>query len=214
MGLKIAYGITACSETVELEHLIPFLYYNKREQDQIFVLLDKPKASSQLLDLLYRFSSSDWITLKESKFEGDFSKWKNELIDLCNTSPNPPTHLFNIDADETPTKTLIEILPTLLESNPEIDMYWVPRWNIVEGITQQHIEKWGWVVDQYNRINYPDYQSRIHKNSPEIKWNKKVHENLVGFKTFSYLPIEEGLELIHPKSIERQEKQNQMYSTL
>ena len=61
-------------------------------------------------------------------------------------------------------------------------------------------------------INYSDYQDRILKNIPEIKWINKVHERLVGAKTATPLP--EGYDLIHPKTIERQEKQNNYYNTL
>ena len=40
----------------------------------------------------------------------------------------------------------------------------------------------------------------------------KVHERLAGWKTIANLP--EGYDLIHPKTIDRQEKQNDFYSTL
>lgn len=61
-------------------------------------------------------------------------------------------------------------------------------------------------------INYPDYQSRIIKNKPEILWKGSVHERIVGYKTSVELPA--GYELLHPKTIERQERQNQFYNTL
>ena len=63
-------------------------------------------------------------------------------------------------------------------------------------------------------INKYDYQGRIFKNSPEIKWVGKVHEKIEGYKTVSYLPPVEEWSLYHPKSIERQEKQNNYYNTL
>jgi hypothetical protein len=63
-------------------------------------------------------------------------------------------------------------------------------------------------------INWCDYQMRIYKNNPEIKWENKVHEVLGGYKTMSYLPIDEEWCLLHPKTIERQEKQNKFYSEI
>jgi len=87
-----------------------------------------------------------------------------------------------------------------------------PLANTVEGLTQEHIQKWGWSVNENGWVNYPDYQTRILKNIPEIKWINKVHERLVGAKNGSHLP--EEYNLIHPKTIERQEKQNQFYNTL
>ena len=61
-------------------------------------------------------------------------------------------------------------------------------------------------------INYKDYQTRICVNKPEIKWINKVHERLSGWKTTASLP--EGYDLIHPKTIGRQEKQNSFYDNL
>jgi len=63
-------------------------------------------------------------------------------------------------------------------------------------------------------INFPDGQKRIFKNIPEIKWNGRVHETLVGYKTYAYLPPIEEWCLIHKKNITRQEKQNEFYTKI
>lgn len=63
-------------------------------------------------------------------------------------------------------------------------------------------------------VNWPDYQWRIWKNKPEIKWVNKVHERLDGFKTYTAMPDVEYFALNHPKTIEKQEKQNNYYDTL
>ena len=112
---------------------------------------------------------------------------------------------------------MVNTLPLLIEDNPETEVYLVPRVNTVVGLTDEHIKKWGWRVDENNRINWPDYQWRVWKNIPEIKWINKVHERLDGFKTFSPLPLDSGFEecyLEHPKTISRQEKQNDFYTKL
>jgi len=106
----------------------------------------------------------------------------------------------------------MEWLPTILQTNNEVEMISVPRINTVEGLTDQHIKQWGWHVNNGGWINYPDYQNRILKNKPEIHWINKVHEKLVGAIVTSNLPY--GLDLMHPKTIERQEKQNDYYSKL
>jgi hypothetical protein len=121
---------------------------------------------------------------------------------------------MQIDADEFPHKSLLTALPAILESNPDNEVYLVPRVNTVEGLTEEHIAKWRWNVDNKGWVNYPDYQWRIWKNKPEIKWVNKVHEVLDGYKTYAPLPAEEELSLYHPKGIERQEKQNAYYETL
>jgi hypothetical protein len=91
----------------------------------------------------------------------------------------------------------------------------VPRENYVTGLTLEHIQKWGWRVDIQNRVNYPDYQGRIYKNSPDrIKWQNKVHEVLTGYKQYATLPEVPALSINHTKTIEKQEKQNNYYNTL
>jgi hypothetical protein len=142
------------------------------------------------------------------KFEGHFADWKNLLTSHCTGK-----YIFQIDADEIPHKNLIEHLPTLLETN-DIDMVRIPRVNTVEGLTQEHIQKWRWNVNEKGWVNWADWQMRIYKNAPHIKWVNKVHEVLEGFKNHGMLPPEEEWALYHPKTIDRQEKQNNYYNTL
>jgi hypothetical protein len=207
--MKISYAITVCNELEEIKRLIEFLYVNKRQEDEICVLVDKPKASKELLFELYKYETTRWIILKESEFKEHFADWKNQLIDICLGD-----YIFQIDADELPNKYLIESLPEILETNLNVETYVVPRVNTVEGLTQEHITKWGWHVNENGWINWPDYQYRIYKNTPDIKWKNKVHEVIEGYKTIAQLPAYEDLALYHPKTIERQEKQNNYYNSL
>ena len=63
-------------------------------------------------------------------------------------------------------------------------------------------------------INWCDYQTRIVKNSHSIKWKNTVHEVIEGYKQFTVLPAADELALIHHKSIEKQEKQNNFYNNI
>ena len=51
-------------------------------------------------------------------------------------------------------------------------MLLVPRVNTVEGLTQEHINKWRWNVNENGWINWPDYQTRI--NKIVLKLNGKI----------------------------------------
>ena len=84
----------------------------------------------------------------------------------------------------------------------------------VNGLTQEHINKWGWRVNTKGWVNFPDYQWRIYRNNAKIKWVNKVHEVLTGYETHADLPPNKEWCLLHPKDIERQEKQNSYYETL
>jgi hypothetical protein len=209
--MKISYAITVCNEFVEIQRLITFLLKNKRLQDEIVVLVDmtKNEPTSELLGYLHRLSSNNYITLSEQNFNNHFADWKNILTQSCKGD-----YIFQIDADEIPHEKLLEVLPEVLEENFDCEVFLVPRVNTVEGLTQDHINKWGWNVNEQGWVNWPDNQWRIWKNKPEIKWINKVHEKLDGYKVWTILPEMEEFALYHPKTIERQEKQNNYYNTL
>jgi glycosyltransferase involved in cell wall biosynthesis len=206
--MKISYAITVCNELEEISRLLNFLYQHKRSEDEICVLLDKPKASQELLDELYYWSSKDIIILKESIFQGHFADWKNKLNRMCSGD-----YIFQIDADELPNEELLEALPNIL-INSDSDVILTPRINIVEGITPQHLQAWGWKQNDKGWVQFPDYQWRIFRNTPNITWKNKVHEILDGHKTYAYLPEFEEYSLYHYKHISRQESQNNFYNKL
>jgi hypothetical protein len=205
--MKISYAITVCNELEEIKRLVSFLLSNKRKEDEIVILFDEKNGTDEVFDYIESQVYGCEVFCK--KFEGHFADWKNLLTSHCEGN-----YIFQIDADEIPNLTLIEHLPEILEMNQGVDVLLVPRVNTVEGLTQEHIQKWGWVVDDQGWVNYPDFQWRIYKNTPDIKWINKVHERLIGYKTISNLPQMEVCSLYHPKTIERQEKQNNYYETL
>ena len=63
-------------------------------------------------------------------------------------------------------------------------------------------------------INWPDYQCRLIRNVPEIKWERKVHEIIVGHKNMGFAPQQAEWALMHNKTIDRQRKQNNFYEKL
>lgn len=207
--MKISYAVTVCNEFVEIQRLVNFLRKNKRQHDEIVILFDQKNGTEEIANWLTKQNKYPNVQFWRGFFEGHFADWKNLLSDYCTGD-----YIFQIDADEIPNITLLENLPLILEQNPDNEVYLVPRVNTVEGLTQEHIQKWGWNVNEKGWVNWPDYQFRIWKNKPEIKWKNKVHEVLEGFKTYAPLHDTELLALYHPKTINKQEKQNAYYETL
>lgn len=208
--MTISYAITVCNERQEISVLINTLMEFIQPQDEIVILYDSKNGDAKVweyLNLVALTGDNQFkgFSINEGEFDGNFAEWKNKLNSLCKGD-----YIFNIDADEIPQQHLIQSLPTILE-NQDVDLIYVPRVNTVGGITQEHIIKWGWKIDEKGWINFPDYQTRIYKNSPEIKWEGSVHEDIKGFKTYGILPKKEEFSLYHPKTIERQEKQNKLY---
>jgi hypothetical protein len=199
----ISYAITVCNEIEEIQELIPHLLEFKRSQDEVVVLYDN-NGTKEVFDYL---QSVEGIKLVWDNFNGHFAEWKNKLNLLCSGD-----YIFQLDADELVSHAFIQVLPEILEENSDCDLFWVPRRNIVKGLTQAHIDKWGWNVNEEGLVNWPDPQSRIYRNSESIYWENKVHEKIVGMKTVAVLPAE--FNILHVKDIERQERQNNYYNTL
>jgi len=205
--LRISYAITACNEHVELERLLEMLENNIRPKDEVVIQVDTT-ATPEVRALCIDYMRENWRAV-EFPLNKDFAAFKNNLSKHCTKE-----FIFQIDADEYPHPHLLESLPEILEYNYNIDVFLTPRINTVEGLTEQHIKQWGWNVNEKGWVNFPDYQWRIWKNNRKIQWINKVHEKIDGHKQFAYLPTGEEYALYHPKTIERQEKQNNYYNTL
>ena len=207
--MKITYAVTVCNEFLEIQRLLNFLLTHKRLQDNIVVLYDSKNGDPEIESFLRARSVNKSFAWHTAEFQGHFADWKNHLTSLCDGD-----YIFQIDADEIPHTKLIELLPAILEENIECDVITVPRINTVEGISQDHMQQWGWNVNAEGWINWPDEQWRIYKNKPYLKWIHKVHERIDGHKIWTFLPTIEEFALYHPKTIERQIRQNNYYDTL
>ncbi len=206
--MKVSYAILTHNEDKELKKLLDFLIKHKDEEDEI-VILDDYSDNQKTIEILDFYVSAYDIIYEQRHLLKDFANQKNYLTRMCKGE-----YIINIDADEIPHKQLMINLKTILESNPTIDLYYVPRVNTVDGLTEQHVKSWGWRVDNQGWINFPDYQARIFKNVKHIKWIKPVHEIIDGAQTYAHLPPHEELTLKHEKDIVRQEVQNKLYEDI
>ena len=247
--MKISYAITVCNELEEIKILIPFLLEHKRPQDEIVILYDEKNGDEEVLNFLLPYNIKPNVqTWRSFDWNNNFADWKNKLNDYCTGD-----YIYQIDADEMISQYMIENLSTILEMNPNVDLIFVPRINTVDGITQEHIDKWNWKLstiashvnekiidtesDEYKLlknggfiieekdimakvkikyykpiINAYDRQGRVYKKG--MTWHCKVHERIIGGNKVASLPEDEVYCILHHKTIERQEKQNNFYNTL
>lgn len=202
---RISYAITAHNEHEELDRLLNQLDKSIRDVDEVVIQVDTT-VTEQVLDVISKYPA---FTLVQFPLNGDFASFKNNLKSKCTGE-----WIFQLDADEYLHPDLLQTLPDILAANPATDLFLIPRINTVEGLTQEHIQKWRWHVNENGWVNFPDYQTRILQNSPKIKWVSRVHEVITGHNTYAMLPAQEDYSLIHPKHITRQEAQNAYYDTL
>jgi len=209
--INITYAVTVCNELKEITELINFLHPKIQKDDEILIQYDSQSVTSQVKDYLIILSQLHNSNIKVISFplNNDFASFKNNLKNNANGM-----FIFQIDADEIPSDYLIENIKEFIEYNKDVDLFFVPRVNTVDGLTKEHIKKWKWQVSENGWVNFPDYQTRIYRRTSEIEWQGKVHERITGYNTLSVLPAEEQYSLYHCKQIERQEKQNDYYATI
>lgn len=208
--INVTYGITVHNELNELIKLLNFLQPRLGEDDEILIQYDESSVTEEVLNYINVLDG-----LHENHrvigfpLEADFASFKNNLKNHAKGM-----YIFQIDADEIPNEFLVENIHELLDANKEVDLFFIPRINTVEGITEEHIKRWGWKVNERGWINFPDVQTRLYRRTSEIEWEGKVHERIKGYNTMTVFPLEERFCLYHHKEIERQERQNDFYETL
>ena len=210
--MKISYGITAWIEHNELNRLLTFLNPRIDNEDEIIIVYDQNRVTPEVMDIMENFKRDNY-TYYPFNFQQDWLANKNYLGTKCTGE-----YIFQIDADELPNEVLIQNIKILIESNPS-DVFIIPRINIVEELTKEHIEQWGWRVNEKGWVNYPDPQKRIYKNSPSIQWKDpegqpQIHGMVTGYKTYVNLPYEEEWSLYHMKDVKKQEYQNNLYDNI
>jgi glycosyltransferase involved in cell wall biosynthesis len=209
--INISFAITVCNEAGELNRLLKQLHTCTVEGDEVIVQVDNDNSTPEVMKVISDFECKKGVVCEKivGNLNKDFAKFKNNIKSKCSKD-----YIFFIDADEEVNEDQIDMIRQVLELNPTIECFLVPRINTVEGLTQEHIGKWGWRIDEKQRINFPDYQYRICRNKQEIHWIGAVHEKLNGYANMALLPAEDVYALGHHKTIQKQEKQNEFYTTI
>jgi len=203
--MKISYAVLTHNEGEYVGKILHFLVNFKRPQDEV-VVLDDHSTDRVTLDYINDYKPS--INLFHREFDGDASQ-KNYINSLCKGD-----YILQLDADELITPEFIKALPQLLEQNSQVDLFILPRVNTVEGLTQEWINKWRWNVNEKGWVNFPDWQMRLYRNCDWVKWEGLLHSKIVGHKTQAFMPAEEMFAIIHPKQLDRQITQNELYDKI
>lgn len=103
------------------------------------ILVDDVSTDPETIRVLDRLSSEGHMVYTK-KFLGNFADHKNFMNSLCDGY-----WIINLDADERIFQN-IDLLPEVLESNPDIELLYVPRANIVYNITADHLTRWNWKI--------------------------------------------------------------------
>lgn len=195
--MKISYAIMVCNEHRELYSLVNFLKKVKDPEDEINILVDSLHVSTKVRQVLEKFK--DDTVQNDRDFTGDFAEQRNYHLSKCTGD-----YIFVVDPDEMPQECLIEDLKqNIAKTNG--DMFLLPRINIHPGFTQKWLDMYGFKVNTYGWVNWPDFQMRIFKNTKEIRYVDKIHERIEGYKNIMTIQPNPDIALWHIKSVEKQE---------
>lgn len=208
--MKLSYAIPVKDEFIEIQRLLTFLLENKDQEDEIVVLWDSKNGDKGVETYLRKMNvEKSLFKWYPYEFDGHFANMKNHLNSLCTGD-----WIVQLDADEMITETFMFYVKESIKLNPEMHLFFIPRINTVEGLTQEHINKWGWSVNERGWVNYPDLQQRVYINDDRVEWKNKVHEQITGHDFYGIFPGLEEISIHHHKDIARQERQNSYYETL
>lgn len=201
----LSYLVTCHNETDSLEKLLSTLVKYKKNRHEI-VLLDDYSDNQTTLEIIQTYKNQ--INFYQHKLDKNYGAHKNYGIEQC-----IGTWIFQLDADELPTDNLIENIDLILESNNANEVIWLPRLNYFDGVTEDDIKMWGWNYND-NMINFPDYQSRLYRNSSHIRYQRRLHEKVEGYKSYTFIPPQKDYAILHKKTIEKQRQTNMNYNQL
>jgi glycosyltransferase involved in cell wall biosynthesis len=146
--MKISFAICTHNEgdainrlTMKLRSFIE--QWTTMDNKYEIVIVDDFSEDEGTLGLLALLEALNEVTVYEHALNGDFAAHKNFMTGKCTGD-----WILNLDADELVSDSLLEILPTLVEHNPLVEAYWLPRVNTVEGLTLKHVQKWGWTLSK------------------------------------------------------------------
>ena len=205
----ISFAITTYNEGEYIRDLLDQLIPHCEQTGDEIVVVDDNSTDPFTSSMLYDYADKDKIGLYQHELNHDFAAHKNFLNSKCNGE-----YIFQVDADEKFNGNLLTYLHDIVDNNKNIDVFLIPRVNVVSGLTDDDIRRWGWRINEKGWVMFPDYQTRLYRNAEYIKWEGKVHERIVGYQTHAPLPAEEEWSLYHIKDIERQRKQNDYYDTI
>ncbi len=240
--MRITYAITVCNEADEVRNLLSTLYMLEEDPD-IVVQVDSDNVTDEVKAVLQHYEvetiqyplANDFASFKNNLkshckgsyiFQIDADEYPHPmLIENLRTilEANNGIDLLavpRINTVEGITQRHIEMWKWGIVATKQINLQ-VQSTNLSDDALQFLKDNGLLLSDDGNSatyiapiINFPDYQMRIIANKPDIKWKNNVHEIIVGHKTYGVLPATKEYCLYHPKKIDRQERQNNLYSTI
>ncbi len=202
--MKISYQILCKNEDESLKELLDLLLEYKQEQDEINVCRDSTGTNPATLEIVKEYEGK--INYYEREIKHTIHEQKNWLAGKATGD-----FLMYLDADELLEPLFLKNLPSMVEHNKEVDIYFFPRINTVEGLTEEYKASRNWRTNQHGWINYPDWQDRLFRHKVGIKYHEIPHGRLTSKgRKYAMLPhvATTVYAIKHHKTFEKQVSDN------
>lgn len=204
----ISYLVTTKNGTTQLKDLLSCI--ERYIEGNECIVLDDYSNNNDTLKILNEFKHKPQFFIIQHALNNHYSNHKNYGKTHCNGS-----YIFQIDDDELPNDNLMENLKDIINMNPDVECFLIPRINDFIGVNHDNAKRWGWHLTPYEDrliVNFPDYQFRLFKNIERLKWERPLHEKIEGARITTRLPAEYDWSLKHNKTIEKQVETNLRYN--
>jgi len=238
----LAYQFSTILLSINVLPRIEYVKYKNPKQQKAYKLLvggkqlEKLNIKHPFVSMRARTYNLFWqdelffhIILKDIKREKYVGKVYNLEVEKNNTYVVERLIVHNCDVDEHMDERSLNNLRFAIDAiskeNPNVKVIGVPRINTLNGVLVNDIPRDKWTSEyltsqpQFNpRTNLdlknPDYQFRLFKK--DVKWVNPVHEvpEPVANKEADSVIITHNIFLFHPKTIDKQNRQNEFYNAI
>lgn len=167
--MKISYLVFSHNETHTLSKLLDkIITFASQDNDEV-IISDDYSDNVETVELLNETKLNKNVTVVNYKLENDYADKKNKALQHCTGD-----YIFAIDGDERPTDELLINIKDIINTNPTIETFWIPRVNIFLGVTDKHAKQWGWKLSPSKTIEHcrtfksTDYEYDFLKNNNYI----------------------------------------------
>lgn len=206
--IRLSIGILVHDEAEELDRLLSAIGAYTAPWLEVVIVEDT--ATPEVRAVLETHRSSVVHAVHSRKLDKNFADQRNFLKGKCRGR-----YILMLDADELPPGHVMANMARLLDfmDANALEVVALPRINLLTGGDLNSLPP-RYPVDERGWVGFPEYQNRLFRNDPALRWVNRVHERLIGYKRRMLLPAEEAYALLHRKDFDDFVRSNSYYDRI
>ena len=169
--MSISYTVVVQDELNAVKRLHHTIQVCKKPEDEsiaVHLYREERELDDPIHVEIKEYLMDNFDTYCNYKNENIISHLKNYILDLATKD-----YAFLLDANEFVTAQTLALWNNVIKNEPEYDIFWTPRVNIDDTISQKEKEeKYGLKLNERGGINWPDNQPRIIRKNAGLIWEQ------------------------------------------